>query len=290
MYAVKKYHNLRYKPKRQAFFGCQKPPVFDEFDLVIWWPDSLRASRLRTRSPQNILCLAHPKSFQILNKLRGIAKNATIIIAGEDTLLSVFLRIVHPDIVEQNTIYFEAKDVCHSTIKSFSMGFISYYLKRIGNDDLTVLIKQVADADWKKHGVLAAWGGIWSHLDNTLDDRRAAVEMVEKSNWLKREVLNANEYWQRLAEVKYLIAPAGQGIQAPKLAEAWLMRTVPIVTRNPCFEDLQKKGYPLCIVEDWGSLSLSIVAEWESTYISIDWKRVEHMLTTQYFVEEYLRR
>ncbi|MFC7338084.1 hypothetical protein ACFQY0_12900 [Haloferula chungangensis] len=168
------------------------------------------------------------------------------------------------------------------------MGFISYYLVEAGMFHIRALVEQVKKDDWKKKGLLAAWGGIWAHLDGILDDRKALCQFVEESDWIHREGLTPHDYWQRLAESKYLLAPAGQGIQSPKLAEAWLMRTVPIVTRNPCFEDLQAEGFPMLILESWNDLKESVIDAHSLEYDGIDWDKIDFMLTQDYFHKRYL--
>ncbi|MFC5050696.1 hypothetical protein ACFPK9_08725 [Rubritalea spongiae] len=283
------YLHLRYKPKRPQFNKYELPPVFKHFDLVLWWPDSIRASRIYNRSPKNILCLANSKTFKLLNLCSSFLRDCTIIVAGEDTNLSVFLEVIDPVIIQNNTIYYEAKDVYHDTIKSFSMGLISYYVHRVGEKFIESQLGRLSDSSLKKQGVLAAWGGIWKHLDEELDDRKSAVEFVNKASWISRELLNPQEYWKRLVDVKYLIAPAGQGVQAPKLAEAWLANTVPIVTRNPCFEDLAEAGFPLVLLDNWGDCTERTLIEYESSRNAIDWKRVEYCITGESFLSKVLK-
>ena len=282
--------HLRYKPRRSSFKDCAECPAFDLFDWVIWTPDDKLFQRFKTFRPKTILCLAHPRSLRVLLKLRFLFKNATLVIAGEDTHLSAVLDEVELLIPHCRKIFFEAKDIEHRSVHAFGMGFISYYLKRIGSELIVDLMGRVKESCWEKEGVLVAWGAIWKHLDGKLEDRRRAARFVEKSDWLVREELGPGEYFQRLAASKFLLAPAGQGIQAPKLAEAWLMRTVPIVVRNPCFEDLDRLGFPFVLLDHWEELTPKLLQDYESKRNSINWSEVERMLTLKYFKEELLRR
>ena len=279
--------HLRYKPKKEAFANCDPCPAFKFFDWVIWLPDA--AVSFRVLKPKTVLALAHPKSLKLLNLFRCLLKDTILVIAGEDTNLSEVKELVSKLRPYCKAIYFEAKDIEMESVKSFSMGFTSYYLNRSSSDSIVQLIGKVAAPDWKKSGVLAAWGGIWKKLDNQLDDRKSASKFVESSAWITREELDAEAYWERLAASEFLIAPAGQGIQAPKLAEAWLMHTVPIVTNNPCFRDLHDLGYPLLILDRWEDLNEDIIEEFNKNIRPfINWSEVNYMLTNTFFHKKIL--
>ncbi|MEN8447577.1 MAG: hypothetical protein ABG776_21460 [Cyanobacteria bacterium J06555_13] len=280
--------DLRYKPKKKSFQGCQPCEAFKLFDWVIWLPDSKYSCRYRRVIPRTVLCLANAKSLRVLNKLKAFLKNTTVVIAGEDTNLSAVLPTVETLLPYCSDIYYEAKDIDHSQIKSFCMGFTSFYLKRVGLDVISELSVSVSNPMWEKQGLLAAWGGIFPALDQRLSDRRAAIDFVESCAWIQREALEPADYWKRLAESKFLLAPAGRGVQSPKLAEAWLMRTVPIVTDNPCFRDLQRAGFPLLILKTWNELTQEVLQEFEPKRSNIDWGKIQFMLTLEYFRSHYL--
>jgi hypothetical protein len=280
--------HLRYKPKHRNFKDCAECPAFDLFDWVIWTPDDRRFQRFKKLLPATVLCLAHPKSLRTLLKLRFLIRDTILVIAGEDTNLSAVLTEVEVLAPYCKQILFEAKDIDHHNVRAFGMGFISYYLSRIDNEVIIDLLGRIKQKSWKKKGVLVAWGAIWKHLDEKLIERSRAAMYVEKSDWLVREELGPYEYFQRLASAKFLFAPAGQGIQSPKLAEAWLMRTVPIVVRNPCFEDLNRSGFPFVLLDNWEELTPNLLINYENTRRSIKWNEVEEMLTLKHFREEIL--
>lgn len=280
--------HLRYKPKKESFKDCKPCEAFKLFDWVIWLPDARYSSRFRSIRPRTVLCLANAKSLGSLKRLSPCLKNATVVIAGEDTNLSKVLPTVEALLPHCANIYYEAKDIDHPEITSFCMGFISFYLKRAGLDMISELSKSVSDPKWEKQGLLAAWGSIFPSLDQRLADRRAAIEFVQNCEWIDREALEPSEYWTRLAESKFLLAPAGQGVQSPKLAEAWLMRTVPVVTHNPCFQDLRKAGFPLLIVNEWHDLTPEVLQAFEAERAQVDWEKIQFMLTTAYMKSHYL--
>lgn len=285
---LNKYTHFRYKPKRKSYKGCEPCRIFDSFDWVIWGGDGKFLYKSTKLYPSSVLCLAKPNNIKILTHLRFLLKRSVVVIAGEDTNLSEVVDDVELLSKSCKKVYYEAKDIDSKLVDTFSMGFISYYIKRVDEVFLRTMIQKVSQADWEKNGVLASWGAIWSHLDDRLVDRKKAVEFVQQSKWINREELSQEDYWRRLAESKFLLAPAGQGIQAPKLAEAWLMRTVPIVTKNPCFQELADMGYPLLILDEWEDCTKNYIESNENFYQSIDWSKVQYMLTREFFEETYL--
>ena len=285
---LSKLLHLRYHPKRKKFKDCKPCPAFQLFDWVVWIPSAKSSPHCRRLIPRTVLCMATPESLQVLLKLKHCLRDSTIVMAGEDTNLSKVLSMVEDLLPYCRKIYYEAKDVPHAEIESFSMGFNSFYLKRVKPETIVRYTTLVSKSKWKKQGVLASWGGIYLGLDKRLANRRAAVEFVEDCPWLQREHLEPADYWQRLAESKFLLAPAGNGIQSPKLAEAWLMRTVPIVTDTPCFRDLQAEGFPLLIIDRWNDLTQKLLQDFEAERCHIDWEKVQSMLTLKHFQSRYL--
>ena len=68
------------------------------------------------------------------------------------------------------------------------------------------------------------------------------------------------------------------------------MRTVPIVVRNPCFEDLDRLGFPFVLLDRWEELTPELLQDYEDRRNSIQWSEVEKMLTLKHFKEEILSR
>ena len=283
------YLHLRYKPSRESFRKCEPCPAFELFDWVVWSPD-LTFPCFSTLKPKRVLSLASKRSLTIIWWLRYFLKDITLVVAGEDTNLSQLKPQIERLKPYCKEIYFEAKDVKDAKVTSFSMGFISYYLKRVNQGLIARLHNQLKEGSLHKSGVLASWGGIWKNLDEKLIDRKEATKWVEDTPWIERESLEPDAYWERLAESNFMIAPAGQGIQAPKLAEAWLMQTVPVVTYTPCFQDLLVAGYPLVMVKSWHDVTPELLAEQEEKYLpTIQWREVEHQLTLEHFKTNILK-
>ena len=269
---------FRYKPKSERYRECAPCKSFGLFDWVIWLPDSKRHTRIRGRKPGSVLCLPTLKSIRVLKKRVAKLSQATVVFAGEDTNLSKVREEVDAIASHCRKVYFEAKDVPHDHVRSLSMGFNPYYLRDCGETSIESAIAEV-DAGMEKSGVLAAWGGQWPKLDDAMPERRRACEFAEHSPLVNYRKVEFEAYWPVLARHQFLMAPIGKGIQAPKLAEAWMVKTIPIVLRTPCFEDLVDAGYPLVILEDWGELSAASLDAWAMEHANTDWERVRHMLT-----------
>ena len=110
-------------------------------------------------------------------------------------------------------------------------------------------------------------------------------DFLENCDFVKRRFIPFDQYWQELAKYKFLLAPRGQGIQAPKIAEAWMVKTLPIATKNPTFLDLKDLGYPLVLLDEWAEVTPRNLERWSEYYETIDWERVRYQLTNIYLKE-----
>lgn len=71
-------------------------------------------------------------------------------------------------------------------------------------------------------------------------------------------------YWEELSRYRFLLAPTGDGIWTPKVTEALLVLTIPIVQRGPfpLFDDYVKLGFPIVVVEEWEEVNPEALARW----------------------------
>jgi hypothetical protein len=137
-------------------------------------------------------------------------------------------------------VFIETKDIVSSAAQALPMGYIMMYLDKKGYDVIRNYFHNV-QLTHKPELVLAAWGAEWSQLDGEIEDRRELIKyfghLEEQANrtqgtpWLKRQMVKHTEYLDRLSQHVFFLAPAGQGIQAPKLFESLLTQTIPIVTK-----------------------------------------------------------
>ena len=54
--------------------------------------------------------------------------------------------------------------------------------------------------------------------------------------------------WAELSKYRFMLSPAGNGVQSSKTLEALLVLTIPIVTRSPAHKDLVRLGFPIVVV------------------------------------------
>lgn len=276
--------SLRHRPNVPRFHGCVASATFDLFDWVIWLPMDVELTRFEIEEPKTILCLTTPESVELLLELANFSSRPCVVFAGEDTLLSTFIDSINQMADRFSNIYYEAKDIDSDVIKSFSMGFISFYLRDSIYENIYRAIEHSNQVP-KSSLVLAAWGEHWRHLDEVIEDRKLLGRFLDDSDFLEREFIPIDQYWQQLATYRFILAPRGQGVQAPKLAEAWMVKTIPIATRNPAFSDLKKMGYPLILLDDWAEVTSNNLESWSEYYETIDWDRVRYKLTNSYLDE-----
>jgi hypothetical protein len=273
--------SLRHSPYTPRFHGCGLPKSFEIFDWVIWSELDARIDKMEAEEPKKILCASHPKCIKTLLEKSDFSSKPSLVIAGMDTLLSTVIDDVLAMSGRFSNIYYEAKDVESDVIKSFSMGFISYYLKDAKPANIQKAI-EYSDNSTKTESVLAAWGQRWKFLDDKIDDRRSADIFLSSQNYLSRKSIPFEDYWQELAKYQFLLAPRGQGIQSPKLAEAWMVKAIPIVTKTPCFLDLKNLGYPLILIDEWEEVTPENIEKWQAYYGQVDWQLTRNMLTNSY--------
>jgi len=90
----------------------------------------------------------------------------------------------------------------------------------------------------------------------------ALSKFIEGHPWVDHRLIPPDHYWLELAKYRFLVAPRGNGIQAPKFAEALAVMTIPITLRYACFEDLQMYGFPLVLVDKWEDITPKALAYW----------------------------
>ena len=279
---VSNWISLRHNPKLERFQVVAGPPATHRlFDWVIWEPDDPGATRVDLARPRSILCLAKRPSIQRLLARLDDESTPSLVVGGTDTLLSDLLALLEPNLHRFRKVFYEAKNIEHDKIFCFPMGFISFYLRNAGYENVKTAV-ELSDITEKSHLILAAWGKQWEHLDNIIDDRISAVSFLANHPIFQRKMIDRDKYWLELAKYQFLLAPKGKGIQAPKLAEAWMVKTVPIVIRNPCFADLRAMGFPLVLVNNWKEVTPEALSGWLEFRGSINWQRVRYQLTNDY--------
>lgn len=300
-----------------------RPPMFHQFDWVLSHTNRKNLAEVpRGRRKCNVTATYYSKmNVSVLperilcapNFLMGMVahlltvpgarvnhgSNITLVVAGEDSHLSVqkaeideFLRrsAVRPEDPKKieelfGRIFYEAKDIVHPTIKTWPEGINFNYIMRSGVDRVvTALDRSSANkVVVKKVLVGAAWGVVWS-MDE-MWERKTLSEFIAKSSFVARQQWRPEEYWDRLSECRYLLCPPGGGVQSPKFAESWLVRTIPVAIRNPAFLDLAAMGFPFYFVDSWQEITeAKLESALKTRFKNVDWDNVRHMISTDFHV------
>jgi len=286
---VDNWVNLKHAPKFKRFHGCTSiPKTFSIFDWVLWIPKDMNANRIDLPSPRSILCLADPRSIDWLLEKTTFNSKPVLLIAGTDFHLSECIEKLESHASRFSRIYFEAKNINSTIVSSFSMGFNATYIRDCGKENILSAINY-SDDNKKSSLLFCAWGKKWPQLDNKIDDRQKAQIFLDNNPKFSRTMVEYEQYWQTVAEHFFFLAPAGNGVQAPKLAESWMVKTIPIVLKNPCFTDLFNLGYPLIMLDSWDEITDRALNDWLNYYKKVDWTRVRYQLTNQ-FLNELIHR
>lgn len=189
--------------------------------------------------------------------------------------------------------FIETKDVRSDFVKALPMGFTNFYLANLGLDTVAAFATSLHHLANKRNLVCAAWGAQWSRIDNHVGDRAALRNFISGlesrgETWLHRQLWPFSEYLRAISQYVFFVSVSGMGIQSPKLFEALLAGTIPIVTRNPANEDLLSYGFPIIMLDHWEDLTEKRVKELESavrypngTY-RFNWESVHYMLSVNY--------
>lgn len=251
----KKYPITRYwgSERRKIFNNTQFPGLplwLSYFDWVIGWQHGYRKNKF----PELIFCHPNLLSFislySFLNKKKF--KNSTIVFGGEDTKLSrqkkFFLFLLSKTF---KNIFYEAKDIEYYNIKIMPIGLTEFYLRSFENEFLKLINKNTS----KSKLLMCSFGFYWPHLNELIKDRAEAIKFSKSKKYITNNTFDTLEYLNQLSMHKYFLVPLGNGIQSPKLIEAILLKTIPIMTESLASLELKKKGFPILIVNKWTDIN-----------------------------------
>ena len=166
-------------------------------------------------------------------------------------------------------IFVEQKDVQLPGFETYPLGLSRHYT--IGREQrLLDAVRLAADLHERgeTRGVLAAWGRRaqggkgGDGRTNYTADAAALDSYVRSVPFLRRTDTDAGNYFSELARHRFLLAPRGGGLQSPKFLEALLMMVVPITKRYAAFEDLQRYGWPIVLVDSWEEVTPTALEHW----------------------------
>eukprot|EP00415_Alexandrium_ostenfeldii_P002257 UN2257 len=146
-------------------------------------------------------------------------------------------------------------------VGTFPIGLNDLYVEMNGPQNIMKAVREASLQKKDKH-VLAAWGKIWGVLDAKLTSRMAAQNFTDSSCFVNRTMVDITDYWEALSEHRFLLAPSGSGVQSPKVAEALMVLTIPIVDWSPAWEDMVNDGWPMVLVDDWNEITPAKLVQW----------------------------
>lgn len=288
-YAPKKYINWEYPKNVNLKILKIYPNIFYNFNTVIWNFENKPNIKIFNINNNCILCKSTNKCIKyLLSNINSFSSIDIIVFAGEDEKLSSNLAVINKLLKYCNKIYFEAKDVAHNEIKTIPMGLnIAYVLRNGGKRILNVINKTDIS---KQKLITCAYGNKWPILNKTINERKKLINFCNKHKWISKSEWEPVNYYKNLAKYKFFICPLGNGIQAPKIFECLLVKTVPVVLNHPAFLDIKNYGFPILIIENFNQLNPEFLNDkYNSVYKNIDWDNIKYMLTTKGFIENILK-
>lgn len=163
------------------------------------------------------------------------------------------------------TIAYEAMDVPMEGVRPSPIPLTETYSLAEDGRVAASLLKVASEATLKgKSGVLAAWGAAWPKLDNMVQSRIAASKWIDSTSLVNRTLIPRQDYHRVLGQHKFAMSPTGGGIQSPKVWEAILVLTIPIVQRPQAaaYAALREAGYPLAVVDEWSEITEERLKQW----------------------------
>ena len=126
--------------------------------------------------------------------------------------------------------------------------------------------------------VLAAFGKVWKKTMRH-QDRKDAAKAVNASSFMEFSDVPYLKWWDELKRHKFLLAPLGNGLQTPKVTEALLVQTIPIVRNCQAYRDLKAYGFPIVVVDSYAEVTESNLRRWWDE-LSVDLERRRWLWTT----------
>ena len=281
---IKHILNFRFDKKfLQRYWYCDKfPENFSDYKEILQEPPAIYNHfkytlhgyfriRINKQSKNNdVFC--HTSSIRLLNQLTDKYPDNfnNLVIMGVDRHLSAQLDLLKSIKHRFKKIYYEAKDVECDWVQTLPMGMIMSYMIRNGGNDI---LKHINKQKNKTKLVASAFGSRYSFLTKKLKNRSTLKAFTDGNDFVDDMFCDPLEYYERLCEYKFFLAPLGQGIQTPKICECIMCETVPVVTDHVAHRELRDiHGLPLLIVNEWVDLTEQFLNDqWNSVYSKIDW-------------------
>ena len=126
----------------------------------------------------------------------------------------------------------------------------------------------------------SAWGSKWPCLNEIIHSRKTLQQFCNNNKWILNKLVKPDKYYQMLASLKYFICPIGNGLQSPKIFEALLCKTVPIMEDIPVSRQIKQFGFPIMIVNSWKDITQeTLIKKYNEEFINIMWDEIHYKLS-----------
>lgn len=149
-------------------------------------------------------------------------------------------------------IRYESKDVHDPRVGTAIMGLSEHYYR--GHEQAMFDAINSAKTSDKAQLAFGAWGEFWKQLDESAP-RMRLERWIKNNTWVPRIHVERRLWYPTIASSKFLVQPLGNSLQTPKLVEALLVLTIPVVEAAVCHVDLRNEGWPIVVVTDWGDVT-----------------------------------
>ena len=281
---IKHILNFRFNKKflQRYWYGGEFPENFSDYKEILQEPPAIYnhfkyilhgdfGIRINKQSKNNDVFLSTDRLSTLSNLIKNNSINfGNLVIMGNDRHLSIQLDFLKSIKHRFKKIYYEAKDLECDWIQTLPMGLIMAYMIRNGGSDI---LKHINKQKNKTKLVASAFGSKYPELTERIEDRANLEVFTKKSHFVEDMFCDPLEYYERLCEYKFSLAPLGNGIQTPKICECIMCETVPVVTDHVAHRELRDiHGLPLLIVNEWVDLTEQFLNDqWNSVYSKIDW-------------------
>ena len=295
--------NFRYKPfkyKRENIFHRRNgyiidnsvnldklPTIFKSFDYIIPRFQNIFEDLSKNDAKTAKVVYCYPdrvlyNNFSEFSDLNGNDKRI-LVAMGEDTHSSKLSIKQKNNILKKfSTVFWEANN--DESFLTLPMGLNACYISLNGLEKAEDAIKRAVGKEKTKLMVIPEWNKFSTSLKNpknAVSSRTRLEQFVNETNgnglydFIK---IDPRDYYEIISNYKFMICPTGNGIQAPKIFEAILVRTIPIVEDELCFRQLKQLGVPLMIIKNWSDLSRELLT---GIYETVNWEKAIELCTVK---------
>jgi len=147
------------------------------------------------------------------------------------------------------------------------VGFGKTFVFWDGLDASPLLRGEGSSAQWIRHGEEHLWGRARGSAAATVS--RSALRLwvqtdAARTAGVQQRSIPQDLFYHELSKYRFLLAPLGDGIWTPKVTEALMVLTIPIVQRGPypLFDDYVRMGFPIVVIDEWHEVTQAALEAW----------------------------